>query len=211
MDKNKQKRSRDLPVLEKAKNIKVSQPLSHQPSQADYLGVMPGMPPPPAQMPAAPAAAWRTTAASTSTTMSQQIYHKKLPFVSRTIVRKIKRPKFNNLLNNFLSPFFRLQVSLRRSLFRRRKPPMSSLGNLKKWKLNEKNSPEEFTFSFSSNFLLESVSIPGIGVASRWSGFKLSVARPRSRRCSWSSSCSVVNILPLNPDGWKVSDTIGTF
>ena len=35
---------------EKAKNIKVSQPLSHQPSQADYLGVMPGMPPPPAQM-----------------------------------------------------------------------------------------------------------------------------------------------------------------
>ena len=35
---------------EKAKNIKVSQPLSHQPSQADYLGVMPGMPPPPAQI-----------------------------------------------------------------------------------------------------------------------------------------------------------------
>ena len=37
---------------EKAKNIKVSQPLSHQPSQADYLGSMPPMmpPPPPAQM-----------------------------------------------------------------------------------------------------------------------------------------------------------------
>lgn len=35
---------------EKAKNVKVTQPLSHQPSQADYLGVMPGMPPPPAQM-----------------------------------------------------------------------------------------------------------------------------------------------------------------
>lgn len=35
---------------ENVKNVKVRQPLSHQPSQADYLGVMPGMPPPPAQM-----------------------------------------------------------------------------------------------------------------------------------------------------------------
>ena len=84
--------------------------------------------------------------------MSQQIYHKKLPFVSRTIVRKIKRPKFNNLLNNFLSPFFRLQVSLRRSLFRRRKPPMSSLGNLKKWKLNEKIHQKNSLFLFRQIF-----------------------------------------------------------